>query len=162
MKKVLTIMGVVITLLSFNATATERLTPSDKQGAWEMYVELTTKDATPILNTAYRGMVTTGVWETALVDIHSIFPRTRETLKSYGSDGSTFAKLAISLINHELAPFITKWRWPHRKKRVEFTTALQALQSTLDTYIDKFEEMYKEAPNEKMQLKWEKEKQNGQ
>jgi hypothetical protein len=44
--------------------------------------------------------------ENALVNIHSIFPRTRETLKSYGSDGSTFAKLAISLINHELTPFI--------------------------------------------------------
>jgi hypothetical protein len=47
MKKVLTVIGVVITLLSFNATADEKLTPSDKQGAWEMYVELTTKDATP-------------------------------------------------------------------------------------------------------------------
>jgi hypothetical protein len=30
MKKVLTVMGVVITLLSFNATADEKLTPSDK------------------------------------------------------------------------------------------------------------------------------------
>ena len=147
MKKVLTVIGVVITLLSFNATADEKLTPSDKQGAWEMYVELTTKDATPGLDTARLGIVGTDIWENALVNIHSIFPRTRETLKSYGSDGSTFAKLAISLINHELTPFIIKWRQPFKRRRMAFTTALQTLQSTLDTYIDKFEKIYKEAPN---------------
>ena len=154
-------MGVVITLLSFNATATERLTPSDKQGAWEMYVELTTKDATPMLNLAYLGSLSTGRVESALANIHSIAPETGRILKSYGSDGSTFAKLAISLISNELAPFTTKWRYVSRKRRKVFTTDLEALQSTLNTYTDKFEEMYKEAPNEKMQLKWEKEKQNG-
>jgi hypothetical protein len=47
------------------ATADEKLTPSDKQGAWEMYVELTTKDATPGLDTARLGIVGTDIWENA-------------------------------------------------------------------------------------------------
>jgi hypothetical protein len=85
--------------------AIECLTPSDKQGAWEMYVELTTKDATPMLNLAYLGSLSTGRVESALANIHSIAPETGRILKSYGSDGSTFAKLAISLISNELAPF---------------------------------------------------------
>ncbi|HHG84915.1 MAG TPA: hypothetical protein ENJ82_09225 [Bacteroidetes bacterium] len=81
-------------------------TDTDKEAAWEMYVELLTRTTTQKLDDE------TGVEKTALTSIFSLFPTTRSILKANGSSCVQFTKIAIIILNQVIRPFTAKW---HKK-----------------------------------------------
>ncbi|MEW8627227.1 MAG: hypothetical protein AB2551_15870 [Candidatus Thiodiazotropha sp.] len=88
--------------LGFLETEFEPKDP-DRAAAWELYVELLTRITTQDLAPE------DGDEKTALDSIHSIFPLTREILRSHGSGCGEFAKLAIPVLNQIIRPFTAKW-----------------------------------------------------
>ena len=63
--------------------------PDDQEAAWEMYVELITRTLTQELRDE------DGDEKTALDSVHSLFPITREILKSRGRKCEAFTKIAV-------------------------------------------------------------------
>lgn len=111
-------------------------TEDDQVAAWEMYVELLTRITTQPLDKE------SGDEETALANIYSIFPVTREILKSKGRKAKEFTKVAIIVLNQVIRPFTAKWH----KKKIEgaflepnncdlFREELKTLQSELKCYL---------------------------
>ena len=123
---------------------TKRVTYSDKDASWELYVELNTKMTTQLITQSYNDEPTTGDSESALTSIYSIFPETRLILKQYGLQGKQFASLAFKMLNVEIRPFTTKW---HKASLgdginyIKFQEDLKQLQSDLAPYVAKFLEM---------------------
>lgn len=108
---------------------------SDKDAAWELYIEMLTRIATqPLPEEA-------GDEETALSSAYSLFPITRAILRRQGRGTITFAKVAIPVLNQVVRPFTAKW---HREslagafkddaKRMEFRSELMLLQEELTNY----------------------------
>lgn len=109
--------------------------PVDKQAAWELYIELLTRVATQPLSDLE------GTEEAALASIFSLFPTTREILKSKGRKCVEFSKIAIVVLNQIVRPFTAKWHplsesgtFKDALRRKEFRVELQALQSQLRLY----------------------------
>ena len=107
----------------------------DREAAWELYVELLTRGATQPLSADQ------GVETAALESIFSLFPTTREILRSKGRECSQFTLVAVVVLNQVIRPFTEKW---HRlseagallnaKHCAEFRAELAALQSQLLKY----------------------------
>ena len=76
---------------------------TDKDAAWDLYVELLTRITTQPL--PYES----GVEKTALDSVYAIFPLTRETLKRHGRDAVSFSRIAIIVLNQIVRPFTAKW-----------------------------------------------------
>jgi len=75
----------------------------DKSAAWELYIELLTRVTTQNLATSH------GDEETALNSVYSLFPTTRQIIKSNGKDCLEFTKIAVVILNQKVRPFTAKW-----------------------------------------------------
>lgn len=108
---------------------------SDRDAAWDLYIELLTRITTQPLSDE------NGIEKTALSSIYIIFEITRKTLKEHGRASTEFAKIAIIVLNQVIRPFTAKW---HREsengafnspaKCVEFRKDLKILQIKLVNY----------------------------
>ena len=108
---------------------------TDKNAAWELYVEMLTRIVTQPLPYAV------GDEKTALDSVYSLFPTTREILRRRGPDAIQFSKVAIPVLNQVVRPFTAKWHkeslagaFDKPEKRIEFREELQALQKDLRSY----------------------------
>lgn len=76
---------------------------SDRDAAWELYIELLTRIATqPLLGQD-------GDERAALDSIHELFSITRSIIKKYGVSCIEFSKIAIVVLNQIVRPFTAKW-----------------------------------------------------
>ena len=108
---------------------------SDKDAAWDLYIELLTRITTQPLPDE------DGVEQTALSCIYALFGITRQTLKEHGRSCIEFSRIAVIVLNQVVRPFTAKW---HRKSEdgafnspeqcVEFRSELQDLQIQLRNY----------------------------
>ena len=108
---------------------------SDKDAAWELYVEMLTTVVTQPL------AAEVGDEEAALASVHSLFATTREILRSQGRNTIEFSKVAIPVLNQVVRPFTAKW---HREssrgafsdpaRQEAFRRDLAALQEDLRNY----------------------------
>jgi hypothetical protein len=79
-----------------------------RQVAWKLYVETVTGVSTqPLANEE-------GFVREALTSLYGLFALTRETLKASRPSapvpgGQTVEYLAVTMLNHELRPFLSKW-----------------------------------------------------
>ena len=76
---------------------------SDKDAAWELYIEMLTRIATQSLPATH------GDETTALTSLHALFPTTREILRRHGRKSLQFTKVAIPVLNQVVRPFTSKW-----------------------------------------------------
>lgn len=79
-----------------------------RQAAWRFYIETVTRVSTQPL-TDEEGLI-----REALTSLYGLFATTRETLKDSRpsvpvSGGQTVEHLAVTMLNHELRPFLAKW-----------------------------------------------------
>ena len=79
-----------------------------RQVAWKLYVETVTRISTQPL-TDEEGFI-----REALTSLYGLFATTRDTLKASRpsvpvSGGQTVEHLAVTMLNHELRPFLAKW-----------------------------------------------------
>lgn len=107
----------------------------DKNAAWELYIELLTRITTQPLDDEH------GDEETALKSIYSIFPITREVIKSNGRHCVEFTKIAIVVLNQLIRPFTAKWhklsvqgKFSNPESCQEFRKELAELQIVLNLY----------------------------
>lgn len=117
------------------AEAEISLNTSDREAAWELYVEMLTRVVTQPLPSER------GDEQAALDSVYSLFPTTREVLRRHGRKAIHFSKVAIPVLNQVVRPFTAKW---HREslagafsdegKRKEFREELAALQEELRNY----------------------------
>ena len=108
---------------------------TDKDSAWELYIEMLTRTVTQPLSSE------TGGEETALNSVYSLFPTTRKILRRQGRNSIRFSMIAIPVLNQVVRPFTAKW---HREslagafndadKRAEFRRELEVLQEELRNY----------------------------
>lgn len=76
---------------------------SDRDAAWELYVELLTRIASqPLLSQD-------GDESTALDSIHELFNITRSIVRKYGVGCIEFTKIAVVVLNQIVRPFTAKW-----------------------------------------------------
>ena len=108
---------------------------TDRDAAWELYVEMLTRIVTqPLPSEA-------GDEQTALKSVSLLFPTTREILHRRGRGTIQFSKIAIPVLNQVVRPFTAKW---HREslsgafeepgKHEEFREELATLQEDLRNY----------------------------
>ena len=109
--------------------------PDDQEAAWEMYVELITRTLTQELRDE------DGDEKTALDSVHSLFPITREILKSKGRKCESFTKIAVIVLNQIVRPFTAKWHkleiedaFNDPVKCKEFREELKQLQKKMRVY----------------------------
>ena len=76
---------------------------SDKNAAWELYIELLTRITTQPLSNSH------GDEKTALDSVYAIFGLTRTIIKSHKSGCIEFTKIAIVVLNQIIRPFTAKW-----------------------------------------------------
>lgn len=76
---------------------------TDRDAAWDLYVELLTRVATQYLEPDYGDEVD------ALSSVHELFELTRTTLRRHGRHCTEFAKIAIVVLNQIVRPFAAKW-----------------------------------------------------
>ena len=115
---------------------------TDRDAAWEMYIELLTRITTQKLLPDH------GDEQTALDSVLSLFAITRKTLKSHGRQSGEFAKLAIVVLNQVVRPFTAKWHklslsgaFADEAQCTEFRNELTALQQKLRTYTKMLADM---------------------
>lgn len=76
---------------------------SDRDAAWELYVEMLTRIVTqPLPREA-------GDEQMALDSIYALFGITREILRRQGRGSIQFTKIAVPVLNQVVRPFTTKW-----------------------------------------------------
>lgn len=114
----------------------------DKEAAWELYVELLTRIATQPLDPA------DGDEKSALDSVYSLFPVTRQILKSNTRNCTEFSKIAIVVLNQVVRPFTAKWHKRSLNKGFEnddsckeFRAELQDIQKTLRKYTKMLADM---------------------
>jgi len=114
----------------------------DKNAAWELYIELLTRVTTQSLDNTH------GDEETALKSIYSIFPITREVIKSNGRHCIEFTKIAIVVLNQVIRPFTAKWHklsvqgaFSKPSSCQEFRQELAELQLLLNIYTQMLGDM---------------------
>ena len=108
---------------------------SDKDAAWDLYVEMLTRIVTQPLPSEV------GDEQTALDSVYSLFATTREILRQRGRSTIQFSKIAIPVLNQVVRPFTAKW---HKESlagafdkpdgREEFRKELESLQEELRNY----------------------------
>ncbi len=108
---------------------------SDRDAAWELYVEMLTRIVTQFLPKEV------GDEQTALESVYSLFPTTREILRKQGRKTLQFSKIAIPILNQVVRPFTAKWHkealqngFDDSTKKEMFRTELQELQKDLCNY----------------------------
>lgn len=108
---------------------------TDKDAAWELYIEMLTRIITKPLPAEV------GDEKTALDSVYSLFPTTREILRRHGRKTIEFSKVAIPVLNQIVRPFTAKWHreslsgaFDVKTKRQEFRIELAALQMQLRNY----------------------------
>lgn len=108
---------------------------TDRDAAWELYVEMLTRIVTQPLPAEV------GDEKTALDSVFSLFPTTREILRRRGQGAAEFSKVAIPVLNQVVRPFTAKWHkeslagaFSNEIKRKEFRSELEALQEELRNY----------------------------
>lgn len=108
---------------------------SDKDAAWELYVEMLTRIVTQPLPSDHGGD------REALDSVYSLFSTTRGILRHRGRLAIQFSKVAIPVLNQVVRPFTAKWHleslrgaFDDPEKRTEFRRDLQALQVHLRNY----------------------------
>ena len=117
------------------ATVELSFNQSDRNAAWELYIEMLTRIATQPLPTE------AGDEKTALESVYRLFGITREILRRHGPGTIEFSKVAIPVLNQVVRPFTAKW---HKKslegaleqesQRAAFRSELQMLQRDLRKY----------------------------
>ena len=117
------------------ANAEVAFVDSDRDAAWEMYIEMLTRIVTQPLAEK------TGDEKTALDSIYSLFGVTREILRKHGRGTVQFSKIAIPVLNQVVRPFTAKWHkenlagtFDQEAKRMEFRKELESLQVELRNY----------------------------
>ena len=117
------------------ANAEISLDTSDRDAAWELYVEMLTRVVTQPLP------VEMGDEETALDSVYSLFPITREVLRRHGRRAINFTKVAVPVLNQVVRPFTAKWHGKRlagdlakEDRRNEFRHELATLQDDLRNY----------------------------
>lgn len=115
---------------------------SDKNAAWELYVELLTRITTQRLPLEH------GVEKTALDSVYSLFGTTREVLKRSGRNCVQFARIAVIVLNQIVRPFTAKWHrlsmegaFDDKEKCKKFRTELIDLQNDLLNYTKMLADM---------------------
>lgn len=111
------------------------LTQDDQDAAWELYIEMLTRIVTQPLPAEVGDELT------ALESVYSLFPTTREILRTRGRGTIQFSKVAIPVLNQVVRPFTAKWHreslagaFENEAKRREFREELAALQEDLRNY----------------------------
>ena len=93
--------------------------PTERNAAWELYVELVTRVAVQSLN-PQEGLV-----REAMNSLYSLFGSTREILRKagpeVGASHDSVGGIAITVLNNGLRPFLSKWHpllltWEETKK----------------------------------------------
>ena len=117
------------------ATVEVAFRPSDRDAAWELYIEMLTRIVTQPLPAE------SGDEKTALESIHALFALTREILRRHGRGTIQFTKVAIPVLNQIVRPFTAKWHkqslagaFDDDDKRKEFRQELANLQEELRNY----------------------------
>ena len=108
---------------------------SDRDAAWELYIEMLTRIVTqPLPNNV-------GDDKTALDSVYSLFPITREILRRHGRSAERFSIIAIPVLNQIVRPFTAKWHkesltgaFEDDARCKEFRVELAALQNELRNY----------------------------
>ena len=108
---------------------------SDKDAAWELYIEMLTRIVTQPLPAE------SGDEKTALDSVYSLFAVTREVLRRRGRGAIQFARVAIPVLNQIVRPFTAKWHkeslagaFDDPVERREFREELASLQEDLRNY----------------------------
>ena len=108
---------------------------SDKDAAWELYIEMLTRIVTQPLPSD------SGDEKTALDSVYALFSLTREILRRRGRETIEFSKVAIPVLNQIVRPFTAKWHkeslagaFDKESKRKEFRSELEILQRDLRNY----------------------------
>ena len=108
---------------------------SDREAAWDMYVELLTRITTQPLAQE------TGDEKTALDSVYSLFPTTRIILKEKGKYAPNFTRVAIIILNQIVRPFSAKWHkkclsgaFQNAQECTEFRNELEELRKWLIAY----------------------------
>ncbi|MGC1307225.1 MAG: hypothetical protein WA885_08355 [Phormidesmis sp.] len=92
--------------------------PTERNAAWELYVELVTRVAVQSLN-PQEGLV-----REAMNSLYSLFGSTREILRkagpNVGASHDSVGGIAIAVLNNGLRPFLSKWHpllleWEEKK-----------------------------------------------
>ena len=127
--------------------------PTERNAAWELYVELVTRVAVQSLN-PQEGLV-----REAMNSLYSLFGSTREILRKagpkVGASHDSVGGIAIAVLNNGLRPFLSKWHpllleWEEEKssgvssqahekawdKELVVRDALDALRQDLSQYAD--------------------------
>ncbi|MEB3359748.1 MAG: hypothetical protein VKK04_23685 [Synechococcales bacterium] len=132
--------------------------PTERNAAWELYVELVTRVAVQSLNTEE------GTVREAMNSLYSLFGSPRERPRKAGPGGGashdSVGGIAIAVLNQGLRPFLSKWHprlqeweaqrpdrvspqihektWPRES---ELRTELEALRQDLEQYADALAEI---------------------
>lgn len=124
-----------VTLNTGIATVEIEFNETDRDAAWDLYVEMLTRITTQPLPS------NVGDEETALTSVYSLFATTREILRNRGRNAIHFSKVAIPVLNQVVRPFTAKW---HREvvagafndpvRCAEFRMELTELQCDLQNY----------------------------
>ncbi len=130
------------------AQATFSVGQEDRDVAWSLFVETTSRIATQRLEQ--------GIVREALSSLHSLFLTTRSLLKTkpptFRSPNKSVEELGLAMLNLELRPFLSKWHplltefeagaadtaerdWEHN---TAFRTELEALRLRLIPYAEAF------------------------
>jgi hypothetical protein len=130
----------------------------EKQAAWSLYVELSTRIAAQPFDRE------TGLMREVLTSLYSLFGFTRQALRDAGPGvahgHNSFGPLAIRFLTEVLAPFTTKWHQPllsyealrpndrsalaheqHWERFAELSTDLQVLQKKVRAYTEALAEI---------------------
>ncbi|MDR0479292.1 MAG: hypothetical protein LBH31_05720 [Burkholderiaceae bacterium] len=115
---------------------------SDREAAWELYVELLTRIATQSLDANH------GDEKTALDSMYSLFPLTRQVLKNNSRKCTQFTRIAIIVLNQVIRPFTAKWHrlslqgaFKNTTKCSEFRIELLGLQKIIKKYAKMLADM---------------------
>ena len=111
------------------------LSDTDKDAAWELYIEMLTRIVTQPLPSEV------GDEQTALDSVYSLFDTTREILRRRGRGAINFSMVAIPVLNQVVRPFTAKWHrlslageFNSEEGRRQFRTELEGLQADLRNY----------------------------
>lgn len=115
---------------------------TDKNAAWDLYVELLTRITTQRLPEEH------GDEKTALDSVHSLFKTTREVLKRNGRGCVQFTRIAVIVLNQIVRPFTAKWHglslegaFDNKAKCKTFRLELIELQNDLLNYTKMLSDM---------------------
>ena len=122
--------------LNLNAVQLEvAFQETDKDAAWDLYVEMLTRIVTQPLPPE------AGDEQAALDSVYSLAPATREILRHHGRPSIQFSKVAVPVLNQIVRPFTTKWHrqslagaFDQEAKRIQFREELGGLQIELRNY----------------------------